>query len=759
MSITCLLIGQDNLLIQCGKYLLEKGHIIKWVVSSTPAIQSWCEKQQISCISSMKELPEDRANSVDYLFSIVNGIILKKEDIQVARHGAINYHDSLLPKYAGINATTWSIINGETSHGITWHMINEGIDTGDIVYQSQFPIENNDTVLSLNLRCFEEAINGFMTIIQQIETSSLTPQPQGGQQRSYYGLNHPVPNLGFIDWNTADAEFIFRLYRALSFGNYSNNVGTLKLYLTDSFLIISDLEVVPDRMITQKSGTVLAIDKQGILIATNTHPIRIKKLMDLRGNDLSIEACVDLYKFQINQQLPIIDSILIDKITPLYKSALTHEKYWQKQLSNCMEHTLFTDRLINNSESYQPLTTIELGNHHSAGITLLTAVLVYLYRINNYEPFTVYWENNHPVFSANLFATSLPFSTECIQPGLSLARVQEQVQTKLNELLNKGSYLTDVCARQPALTAIVEDVKDYVITIGFNDHEKSPPKDSLIHFSISPNKGSLYISHRINCQYLGGTIMPVLTHMSTHIKHIVDVLITSPETLVNQFSFLDEEEKAALLSWSSGEYVPLPSNTITDLFERQVNFAPEHLAVYEDNTSFTYQQLWQNAEKITAFVQSLGLPPRSSIAVLVQPGANFLAVILAVIKAGCVCIPLNPNTKQIDSAATAVLADQQFKNQIATQANVPVYDIEAILMNNIAKTQPNLSQPRQECLHIHAEDRTFNQKQLINFSFWLANKFKFTRESIFKTDSLEPFPQLISCVLFPLIAGGAVDFR
>lgn len=759
MSITCLLIGQDNLLIQCGKYLREKGHFIKWVVSSTPAIQRWCEKEQITCVSSMKDLPEDKTNSVDYLFSIVNGKILKKEDIEVARHGAINYHDSLLPKYAGINATTWSILNGEAIHGITWHIINEGIDTGDIVYQSQFPIENNDTALGLNLRCFEEAIKGFMTIIQRIETSSLTTQPQSGEQRSYYGLNHPLPNLGFIDWNTADAEFIFRLYRALSFGNYSNNLGTLKLYLTDMFLVIADMEVVPDSRNTKESGTILAIEEQGILIATKSQPIRIKKLMNARGKALSIQECIEHDAFKVNQQLPSINSTLIDSNTPLYRRALTHEKYWQKELSNCIEHTLFTDRLLDNSGAYHPLASIEIGNHHSPDIALLTAVLVYLYRINNYESFTVYWENSQSAISANLFATRLPFSAEGIQPGFSLAKAQEQIQIKLNEILDKGSYLTDVWARQPDLTAIAEDVKDYVITIGFNDHDKIPPKDSLIHFSIIPNKGTLYISHRINCQYLGGSIMPVLKHMSTHIKRILDVLITSPETLINQFSFLAEEEKSALFSWSSGEYVPLPSNTITDLFERHVNFAPEHLAVYENNTSFTYQQLWQNAEKITAYVHSLGLPPHSLIAVLVQPGANFLAVILGVIKAGCVCIPMDTKTKQIESAATAILAERQFKKQLASQANDLVHDIETILMNEIAETQSNLSQPRQDCLHVSAEDRMFNQKQLINFSFWLANKFKFTRESIFKADSLEPFPQFISCVLFPMIVGGTVDFR
>ena len=138
MAFTCLLIGQDNLLIQCGKFLLERNHQIKWVVSSVQSIQIWCNENNISYVNSLEELPETREASVDYLFSIVNGIILTKEDLKIPRYAAINYHDSLLPKYAGVNATTWSLLEGETNHGITWHIIDERIYMGGILYQNKF---------------------------------------------------------------------------------------------------------------------------------------------------------------------------------------------------------------------------------------------------------------------------------------------------------------------------------------------------------------------------------------------------------------------------------------------------------------------------------------------------------------------------------------------------------------------------------------------------------------------------------------------
>ena len=148
MNFTFLLIGENNLLIQCGELLLQKKQIIKCIISSVPLIKSWSEKNNILCFDSLTELPSDF--SVDYLFSIVNGIILTKEHLKMARLGSINYHDSPLPKFAGVHATTWSIMQEEKKHGITWHFITEGIDEGDIVYQSEWQTFANETTLSLN---------------------------------------------------------------------------------------------------------------------------------------------------------------------------------------------------------------------------------------------------------------------------------------------------------------------------------------------------------------------------------------------------------------------------------------------------------------------------------------------------------------------------------------------------------------------------------------------------------------------------------
>ncbi|MFE0820007.1 methionyl-tRNA formyltransferase [Streptomyces sp. NPDC058807] len=65
------------------------------------------------------------------------------------RHGTLNVHDSLLPKYAGFSPLIWALINGESEVGVTAHMMNDELDAGDIVRQEAVPVGPADTATDL----------------------------------------------------------------------------------------------------------------------------------------------------------------------------------------------------------------------------------------------------------------------------------------------------------------------------------------------------------------------------------------------------------------------------------------------------------------------------------------------------------------------------------------------------------------------------------------------------------------------------------
>ncbi|MGV9240228.1 methionyl-tRNA formyltransferase, partial [Streptomyces nigra] len=65
------------------------------------------------------------------------------------RHGTLNVHDSLLPKYAGFSPLIWALINGESEVGVTAHLMDEELDAGDIVRQEAVPVGPRDTATDL----------------------------------------------------------------------------------------------------------------------------------------------------------------------------------------------------------------------------------------------------------------------------------------------------------------------------------------------------------------------------------------------------------------------------------------------------------------------------------------------------------------------------------------------------------------------------------------------------------------------------------
>lgn len=87
----------------------------------------------------VKTLAPDLAVSISY------DRILRRPLLELPRLGCVNIHAGRLPQYRGRNVINWAILNGETEIGVTAHMMDEGIDTGDILLQRLLPIRWTDT--------------------------------------------------------------------------------------------------------------------------------------------------------------------------------------------------------------------------------------------------------------------------------------------------------------------------------------------------------------------------------------------------------------------------------------------------------------------------------------------------------------------------------------------------------------------------------------------------------------------------------------
>jgi methionyl-tRNA formyltransferase len=142
---------------------------------------------------------------------VAYGKILPAQILNLPPNGCINVHASLLPKYRGAAPIPWAIINGEKKTGITTMLMDEGLDTGDIILQEETEITDNDNAETLSKRLSEIGAYLLIKTITGIKDGSIKPIPQVGDPS--YAPPFKKED-GRINWSKSTRE-IFNFVRGM----------------------------------------------------------------------------------------------------------------------------------------------------------------------------------------------------------------------------------------------------------------------------------------------------------------------------------------------------------------------------------------------------------------------------------------------------------------------------------------------------------------------------------------------------------------
>ena len=127
----------------------------------------------------------DSLKKVDYIILAWWPKIIKKEIINAPKIGVINFHPSFLPFNRGKNYNFWSIVE-ECKFGVTLHFVDEGIDTGDIIFQREINISWEDSGESLYLKAKSEMLKLFMDSYSNILRQDFTRIKQDLSKGSFH---------------------------------------------------------------------------------------------------------------------------------------------------------------------------------------------------------------------------------------------------------------------------------------------------------------------------------------------------------------------------------------------------------------------------------------------------------------------------------------------------------------------------------------------------------------------------------------------
>jgi len=141
------------------------------------------------------------------------GLLVPEHILNAPRHGVLNVHTSLLPKYRGASPIQSALMHGETNTGVTIMKMDKGLDTGDILMQKEVTIDPDETYPELDAKLADVATGILIGTIVGYVDGSIIPEPQDDADATHCWLLSR--DDGKIDWNKS-AQEIYNLYRGLT---------------------------------------------------------------------------------------------------------------------------------------------------------------------------------------------------------------------------------------------------------------------------------------------------------------------------------------------------------------------------------------------------------------------------------------------------------------------------------------------------------------------------------------------------------------
>jgi methionyl-tRNA formyltransferase len=181
---------------------------------SVPAVKRVALEYGIPVYQPEKLGPETwqthlNGSAADAIVVVAYGKILPSWLITWPKHGAVNLHASLLPKYRGAAPINWAIASGETRTGVTTMKINENLDAGDIYLQEGIDIGPHDTASDVHDGLATLGADLMLRTVDSLERRQLQPIPQNPELVTYAPMLKKTD--GLLNWEQSSTDIYNRI--------------------------------------------------------------------------------------------------------------------------------------------------------------------------------------------------------------------------------------------------------------------------------------------------------------------------------------------------------------------------------------------------------------------------------------------------------------------------------------------------------------------------------------------------------------------
>lgn len=230
-------------------------------------IEDLCKKNNIKI---SYEIEDAISWNPDLIFVMVYPKTIGKNILD--KVSVINVHYALLPKYRGLHAVSWAIINDEEEVGYTIHLMNEELDAGDILFQ--YKIENNkkDNAWDIIQKFDTHIAENICNILKRYFSGKLNPVEQDESKAKYVGKRNLYDC--YINWSDNN-QSILNLIRAVNIPY----PGAFTIFKNKKIIIL-DAEIYQSLDYEEIYGHILKIIKdKGVVVKTGDGTLLIKRIV------------------------------------------------------------------------------------------------------------------------------------------------------------------------------------------------------------------------------------------------------------------------------------------------------------------------------------------------------------------------------------------------------------------------------------------------------------------------------------------------
>ena len=189
------------------------------------------------------------------------GKILPKDILEYPKHGCINVHSSVLPKYRGAAPINWALLDGEAETGVTIMYMAEGLDTGDIIAVAKTLIDPAEDALQLTNRLADLGAETLLTVVKDMEEGKEISRTVQDESLSCYA-SMLSREMSPVDWSKSAQAVINQIRGLIPWPCATTEIAGVKVKLFKA-----ELGEASDK----EPGTITRVLKDGIEIACGDH--------------------------------------------------------------------------------------------------------------------------------------------------------------------------------------------------------------------------------------------------------------------------------------------------------------------------------------------------------------------------------------------------------------------------------------------------------------------------------------------------------